>query len=74
MHRTTILLPDELRKSAEREARTMGISLGELIRRRLRPRTKRLASDQPVFFAREPWKDGGPADLSVSHDRHLYGA
>ena len=35
MHRTTIMLPTELRRRADREAKALGISLSELIRRRL---------------------------------------
>jgi hypothetical protein len=38
MHRTTILLPNELRQRADREAKALGISLSELIRRRMRTR------------------------------------
>lgn len=73
MHRTTILLPLELRKSAEAEARSIGISLGELIRRRLQPTEQRQKKELPAFFTREIWRDRGPADLSVSHDQYLYG-
>jgi hypothetical protein len=74
MHRTTILLPDDLRRAAEAEARLAGISLGELIRRRLRPSLRRADAAAPAFFSREPWVDNGPADLSANHDRYLYGS
>ena len=73
MHRTTILLPLELRKSAEAEARSIGISLGELIRRRLQPTGQRQKKELPAFFTREIWQDRGPDDLSISHDQYLYG-
>jgi hypothetical protein len=72
MHRTTILLPDELYKSAGKEAKSLGVSLGELIRRRLsvaEPAVKTL----PAFFERRPWSGEAPADLSANHDQHLYG-
>ncbi len=40
MHRTTILLPEDLKASAEAHARRQGISVGELIRRQLKVVTK----------------------------------
>ena len=74
MHRTTILLPDDLHRAAEREAREMGLSLGELIRRRLAPSLQKPQPAPPAFFTRKPWSGGGPADLAVRHDDHLYGS
>jgi len=73
MHRTTILLPPELHRSAEREARESGISLSELIRRRLAPVKEHNPEGQPAFFSRKPWTDSGPNDLAADHDRYLYG-
>ena len=73
MHRTTILLPPELHLAAEREARELGLSLGELIRRRLAPSMQRAKSNVPAFFTRKPWTDSGASDLSVHHDKYLYG-
>jgi len=72
MHRTTILLPEDLRRAAILEARSQGLSLGELIRRRLQPVVPQ--SHKPAFFTRKPWKGDVPDDLSVNHDRELYGA
>jgi hypothetical protein len=74
MHRTTILLPEDLRRAAEREARELGLSLGELIRRRLSPSLEKQEAKKPAFFTRVPWKDDGPTDISVHHDKYLYGA
>jgi hypothetical protein len=74
MHRTTILLPADLHRAAEREARELGLSLGELIRRRLAPSMRKGKNTTPAFFAREPWTDSGPSDLSVHHDQYLYGS
>lgn len=73
MHRTTILLPTELYQSAGREARSLGVSLGELIRRRLAAGTPRPAPES-AFFTRRPWTGNAPSDLSTSHDLHLYGS
>lgn len=70
MHRTTILLPDGLHRAATREAHSLGLSLGELIRRRLTPAAE---ASTPAFFSREPWGGDGPTDLATDHDRHLYG-
>ena len=74
MHRTTILLPADLHRAAEREARELGLSLGELIRRRLAPSMQKRKGSTPAFFTRGPWTDPGPSDLSVHHDQYLYGS
>lgn len=73
MHRTTILLPENVRKAAQKEARKNGISLGELIRRRLVSGTEVASSAVPLFFRREVWTGATPRDLSERHDEHLYG-
>jgi hypothetical protein len=73
MHRTTILLPDELYKTAGKEAKSLGVSLGELIRRRLSV-AEPVAKTRPAFFARQPWSGEASVDLSINHDQHLYGA
>lgn len=73
MHRTTILLPNELRQRADREAKTLGISLSELIRRRLAADGVPEEKDRPRFFARQPWAGPGPADTAANHDAYLYG-
>jgi hypothetical protein len=73
MHRTTILLPDDLRRRAEREARALGISLGELIRRRLAGAGSGGEPERARFFDRQPWTGPGPSDTAANHDRYLYG-
>jgi len=73
MHRTTILLPENLLEAAQKEARKNGISLGELIRRRLVFGGEGGPSAEPVFYRREVWTGATPADLSEKHDEHLYG-
>ncbi len=50
MHRTTILLPEDLHRAAEDEARRIGLSLGELIRQRLRPVLDARTEAKPAFF------------------------
>lgn len=73
MHRTTILLPNDLYRAAGQEARSRGISLGELIRRRLTSIEPR-ETPGPTFFARSPWTGDAPSDLSSDHDRYHYGS
>lgn len=73
MHRTTILLPNELRRSADREAKALGISLSELIRRRLAADGGAGKTERPRFFARQPWTGQGPSDTVANHDNYLYG-
>jgi hypothetical protein len=73
MHRTTILLPNELHRRAEREAKALGISLSELIRRRLAADGEPPGPDRPRFFTRQPWTGQGPTDTAANHDTYLYG-
>ena len=73
MHRTTILLPRDLHRAAESEARTAGISFSELIRRRLATSRPQQPASPPAFFSRKPWVDSGPSDMAADHDRYLYG-
>lgn len=72
MHRTTILLPDDLRRRADREAKALGISLSELIRRRLAQPAKETSEERPRFFTRKPWTGSGPSDTAANHDSYLY--
>lgn len=74
MHRTTILLPEDLHRAAEDEARRMGLSLGELIRQSLRPVLDARTEAKPAFFSRTPWSGNGPSDFSAQHDKYLYGS
>jgi len=66
-------LPESLKRDAERRARKDGLSLSELIRRRL---AADLAppEERPAFFARQPWAAPVPDDLSSRHDDYLYDA
>ena len=73
MHRTTILLPEDLYQAAGKEARAQGVSLGELIRRRLATITPRVQPAE-AFFARHPWTGEAPSDFSSNHDHYLYGS
>ena len=78
MHRTTILLPEDLRRRAEKAAKSRGLSLSELIRRQLEKvggsaEKSRGRRDDPLF---KNWKPSGkstPRDLAANHDRYLYG-
>jgi hypothetical protein len=73
MHRTTILIPNELKRQAEQQARREGVSLSELIRRRLSESMDTEAKPTAAFFSRQPWSGNAPAELSARHDDYLYG-
>lgn len=66
------MLPEELYRAAGREARSLGVSLGELIRQRLAKSSSEPPA-QEAFFSRRPWTAEAPTDLSAEHDRYLYG-
>ncbi|MBN2579542.1 MAG: hypothetical protein JXB10_11180 [Pirellulales bacterium] len=76
MHRTTIMLPDDLKDQALRYAHESGLSLGEVIRKSLAewlPK-KRKGSQRNPLIDDVPLYDGPvPPDYSVNHDRYLYG-
>lgn len=55
MHRTTILLPEDLHRKASIEARMRGISLSDLIRKQLSDCVKPEPPAKPAFFSRQPW-------------------
>jgi len=76
MHRTTIMLPEDLKSQAVEYARECGSSLGEVVRdslaswlkeRKKRPRKDPLIDDVPVYDVHVP------EDYSLNHDRYLYG-
>jgi hypothetical protein len=77
MHRTTILLPEDLRRRAEHAAASRGLSLSELIRRQLEkvagPAVKsRSRRNDPLFKNWKPSTKATPPDLAANHDRYLY--
>ena len=72
MKRTTIMLPETLRRRAASRAKQRGISLGELIRVALDTAVPAASyGDDPLF---EDVIFDGPAsrDLSAKHDKYLY--
>ncbi|MEM7582587.1 MAG: CopG family transcriptional regulator [Acidobacteriota bacterium] len=76
MHRTTLMLPPDLKIQAQRQASKEGISLGELIRRAIESHLKgsgitRRAAD-PLFADLEVFSGDVPTDASKNHDRYLY--
>lgn len=77
MHRTTILLSEELRAKAETAARQRGITLSELIRRLLTAAVhgKKLSSREgdPLFRPRRLMAHPNPSDVAANHDEYLYG-
>ena len=79
MHRTTIMLPPELKMRAQRLAHQDGVSLGDLIRRALdawlrgSQGSPASTGKDPLFADEEVWTGDVPADLSQDHDRYLYG-
>lgn len=76
MHRTTIMLPLDLKRRTQELARKMGVSLSELIRESLEAtlsgkRGER--SEDPLYVDDAVFSGAVPSDLSHRHDRHLYG-
>jgi hypothetical protein len=76
MHRTTVMLPDDLKLQASRIARESGMSLGEIIRESLenwlKCRKKQPVGD-PLFHEVPVYEGSVPEDYSINHDKYLYG-
>jgi hypothetical protein len=68
MQRTTILLPNDLRRRADREAKALGISLNELIRRRLAGDESAGKTIIPRLSARQPWAGSVSSHTAANHD------
>ena len=74
MKRTTIMLPDGLRRRALSRARQKGVSLGELIRDSLDAALPAVTYDveQDPLFEDVIYDGPAPADGSARHDKYLY--
>ncbi len=75
MNRTTIMLPEELKRQAQERAAAAGISFGELVRRSLtntvsKPPLER--TEDPLFADSGTFLGQAPSDLSEEHDLYLY--
>jgi hypothetical protein len=76
MKRTTVMLPEDLRRRAFVRARERGVSLGELIRESLDaavPASPPARTADPLFTDSAVFAGKAPKDLSAAHDRYLYG-
>jgi len=76
MHRTTIMLPDDLLNRARRQAETDGTSLGELIRQcldRVLAKSTLPPGSDPLFADDAVFRSPAPEDVAAEHDRYLYG-
>jgi hypothetical protein len=72
MKRTTIMLPEALRRRAAFRAKQRGISLGELIRDSLDASLPAVSYDQDPLFEDVVFDGPAPKDLSARHDEYLY--
>lgn len=76
MHRTTLMLPPELKIRAQQQARKLGVSLGEFIRRAIEARLDdsrqaERAAD-PLFADDAVFTGDAPSDAAAEHDLYLY--
>ncbi len=79
MHRTTVMIPDELKDEAVKQARARGVSLGHFVRDALRETVERierkraLIGEDPLFADEAVFEGPLPAHAAVHHDDELYG-
>jgi len=74
-HRTTIMLPPELKRRAIKRAKERGVSFGELVRESLSViLTGAPDTEDSLLADRAVYRGKTPRDLAAEHDRYLYGA
>jgi hypothetical protein len=75
VHRTTIMLPDDLKAKAAEFSRKKGLSLGELVREALGELLNKAEEDagDSFFCDTAIYQEDVPGDLSRNHDEYLYG-
>jgi hypothetical protein len=77
MHRTTVMLPPELKARAMKRADEKGVSLGELIREALSTLLDRDGDGHetdPLYDDTTVHPGPSPSDLVDRHDDYLYGS
>lgn len=76
MHRTAVMLPNDLKIKAENLARTQGLSLGAFIRKAMNELLKQYERNQntqdPLFADKHFYTGASPKDLAAHHDDYLY--
>lgn len=72
MKRTTVMLPEALRRRAAARARQRGISLGELIRISLDEALPGSPYEQDPLFEDVIFDGPAPRDLAAKHDKYIY--
>ena len=78
--RTTIVMPEPLKRRAVAKAREQGISFGEFVRRAVEkeiavpaPKKRGKKTGDPFWDNMKFYDVDGPADYSVRHDDYIYG-
>jgi hypothetical protein len=76
MHRTTVMLPADIKEKSLRQARKQGISFGRFVRAAIEARVRAAGVDEPgddsLFGDDTVFSDAAPRRLAAEHDRFLY--
>jgi len=72
MHRTTLLIPEDLKLRAVERAKSDNMSFGEFVRRALEKSLQDTDSD-PFWNDKAVFRGEVPSDYSENHDDYLYG-
>jgi hypothetical protein len=75
MERTSVMVPPDLKLRAQREAKALGITFGEYVRRALTTMLQNSESlkNDPLFDDNAAYTGPAPKDISEDHDKYLYG-
>lgn len=75
MHRTTLMIPGELKTRAERKARQFGMSFGEFVRTSVEDELARYerGDTDPLLADKVVYRGAARRDATRAHDAILYG-
>ena len=75
MHRTTIMIPEDLKTRIEDFSRKKGLSMGEVVREAVKELLMRSdeSKGDSFFCDKVVYKEDAPKDISLKHDEYLYG-
>ena len=72
MNRTTIVLPQDLKRRAVKAAKASGMPFSQLVRQALSEMLKNTKPSDPFLNDQEVYVDAGPHDTAAAHDQYIY--
>lgn len=75
MHRTSLMMPEDLKVRAERKSRQLGMSMGQFVRLSLEDELAKYErhDPDPLLADTVVYRGAAPDNVSQEHDALLYG-